>query len=92
MYKFWTVFFIILKFVFSKYDTQPLSLISYDQLDKLIKHLQNLDSIRDVMKIKNVFEIYDKIPRPNCDAANKEPCNSYLIEIADFSKGEEYVR
>ena len=44
------------------------------------------------MKIKNVFEIYDKIPRPNCDAANKEPCNSYLIEIADFSKGEEYVR
>lgn len=40
------------------------------------------------MRIKNVFDIYPMIKAPLC---KDKKCKSYLIEITDFEKGDDYI-
>ena len=75
------------------YSAERYKLVTYNDIDALMNEIKESSMHDTVFKIKNVFDEYPKIPKVKCPSS-KQPhkhCESYLIEIANFDNGPDFV-
>lgn len=77
----------------ASYEVTPYNLIGYRDIERLVSQIKASEMYNTLFKIKNVFDEYPRIPKVQCpsETSRNKACKSYLIEVANFDKGQEYV-
>ena len=86
---------LIFLFIFqgSIFDTiNNYSLIDYKDIKNLVNEIKFSNFYNSIIKIENVFKKYKNIRAPLCKSENEKQCKSYLFEVSNFEKGEDYVK
>lgn len=76
-----------------EYSEERYRFVDYNDMVDLVDKLEASPLYGSLLKIKDVFEEYPTIPKITCpnERASTRNCRSYLIEVANFDKGQAYV-
>lgn len=66
--------------------------INYESYMALLTRLKVLRLNGNVFKLSDGFETYSINPRPKCGLLSQFTCKNPIIEIANFNKGDQFVK